>query len=131
MANSKVKVSNHQRNDENIWNNICNDKNAWADNFKGQAFFLDGTSSFRGVLIAYLGSDSFVVKNKRNDDVSRILKLELTTSDTDCLLVNPLSANPTKWSNTLKKFGGKLPTNCLSVFGHFVKLGLQGIKCKY
>ena len=39
MANSKVKVCNHQRNDENIWNNICNDKNAWADSFKGQAFF--------------------------------------------------------------------------------------------
>ena len=31
----------------------------------------------------------------------------------------PLSANPTKWPNTLKQFVGKLPTNCLSVFGHF------------
>ena len=27
----------------------------------------------------------------------------------------------TKWSNTLKKFVGKLPTNCLSVFDHFVR----------
>ena len=34
--------------------------------------------------------------------------------------LNPLSANPTKWSNTLKQFVGKLPTNCLSVFDHFV-----------
>ena len=25
---------------------------------------------------------------------------------------NPLSANPTKWPNTLKQFVGKLPTNC-------------------
>ena len=34
--------------------------------------------------------------------------------------VNPLSANFTKWSNTLKQFVGKFPTNCLSVFDHFV-----------
>ena len=36
---------------------------------------------------------------------------------------NPLNANPTKWPNTLKK----LPTNCLSVFDHFVKLALKGL----
>ena len=30
--------------------------------------------------------------------------------------LNLLSANPTEWSNTLKQFVGKLPTNCLSVF---------------
>ena len=41
---------------------------------------------------------------------------------------NPLSANPTKWSNTLKQFVGNLPTNCLSVFDHFVKLALKGLK---
>ena len=41
---------------------------------------------------------------------------------------NTLSANPTKWSNTLKQFVGKLPTNCLSVFDHFVKLALKGLK---
>ena len=40
---------------------------------------------------------------------------------------NPLSANPTKWSNTLKQFVGNLPTNCLSVFDHFVKLALKGL----
>ena len=34
---------------------------------------------------------------------------------------NPLSANPTKWSNPLKQFVSNLPTNCLSVFDHFVK----------
>ena len=38
----------------------------------------------------------------------------------------PLSANPTKWSNTLKQFVGNLPTNCLSLFNHFVGLGLKG-----
>ena len=40
---------------------------------------------------------------------------------------NPLSTNPTKWPNTLKQFVGKLPTNCLSVFGHFVNLALKGL----
>ena len=39
--------------------------------------------------------------------------------------LNPLSGNPTKWSNTLKQFVGNLPTNCLSVFGHFVGLALK------
>ena len=42
--------------------------------------------------------------------------------------LNSLSVNPTKWLNTLKQFVGKLPTNCLSVFDHFVKLALKGLK---
>ena len=41
--------------------------------------------------------------------------------------LNPLSANPTKWSNTLKQFVGNLPTNLLSVFDRFVKLALQDL----
>ena len=42
--------------------------------------------------------------------------------------VNSLSADLTKWPNTLKQFVGKLPTNCLSVFGHFMGLALKGLK---
>ena len=42
--------------------------------------------------------------------------------------INPLSANPTKWSNTLKRFVGNLLTNCLSVFDHFMQLALKGLK---
>ena len=42
-------------------------------------------------------------------------------------VINPLSANPTKWSDTLKQFVGNLPTNCVSVFDHFVKLELKGL----
>ena len=41
--------------------------------------------------------------------------------------LNPLRANPTKWSNTLNQFVGNLPTNCLSVFDHFAKLALKGL----
>ena len=40
-------------------------------------------------------------------------------------LFNPLSTNPTKWSNTLKQFVGA--TNCLSVFDHFVILVRKGL----
>ena len=43
------------------------------------------------------------------------------------LKINPLRANPTKWSNTLKQFVDNLPTNCLSVFDHFVGLALKGL----
>ena len=41
---------------------------------------------------------------------------------------NPLSANSKIWPNTLKQFVGKLPTNCLSVFGHFDNLALKALK---
>ena len=37
------------------------------------------------------------------------------------------SANFTKWSNKLKQFVGSLPTNCLSMFDHFVRLVLKGL----
>ena len=42
--------------------------------------------------------------------------------------INPLSVNFTKWSNTPKQLVGNLPTNCLSVFDHFVGLALKGLK---
>ena len=44
-----------------------------------------------------------------------------------CIYVNPLSANFTKWSNTLEQFVGKLPANCLSVFVYFVGLAPKGL----
>ena len=72
---------------------ISNDENAWADDFKGQVFFSHGTSNSRGVLIAYLGSKSFVVKNKRNDDAGRILILDASIDGTDYILVNIYNAN--------------------------------------
>ena len=41
---------------------------------------------------------------------------------------NPLSANFTKWPNTLKQFVRNLPPNCLSVFGHFCGIGAKRVK---
>ena len=46
------------------------------------------------------------------------------------IYLNPSSANPTKWPNTLKQFVSKLPTNCLSVFSHFVNLALKELTFK-
>ena len=42
--------------------------------------------------------------------------------------INPLNAKITKWSNTLKQFTSKLPTNFLSVFDHFVGLAFKGLR---
>ena len=42
-------------------------------------------------------------------------------------MFHPLSANPTKWSNTLKQFISNLLMICLSVFDHFVGLALKGL----
>ena len=46
-------------------------------------------------------------------------------------IFNALSANPAKWSNTLKQFVDNLPTNCLSVFVHFMKLAFKGLNVFY
>ena len=39
-------------------------------------------------------------------------------------VINSLSANPTKWSNTLKQFLVNLPTNILSELDHLPLKGL-------
>ena len=57
-----------------------------------------------------------------------LLSLTLRNFILKIIGINPLSANFTKWSNTLKQFIDKLPTNCLSVFDHFVRLTLKGLK---
>ena len=45
-------------------------------------------------------------------------------------IINLLSANLKKLPNTLKQFVDNLPTNCLSVFDHFVKLALKELTLK-
>ena len=44
--------------------------------------------------------------------------------------INPLSANPTKWSNTLKTICRLLPTNCFNMFAYFVGLAVKGLRRK-
>ena len=42
-------------------------------------------------------------------------------------VANPLSVNPTKWSNT-QTIRWQQPTNCLSVFDHFAGLARKGLR---
>ena len=72
---------------------------------------------------------SFIDKTHVLKDIKN-LQANKTTQDSDITtkLINPLSVNPTKWSNTLKQFVGNLPRNCLSVFDHFRNLALKGLK---
>ena len=51
-----------------------------------------------------------------------------TNINNSVFLINPLSPNPTKWSNTLKQFFGNLPTNFFGVFDHLVGLALKGLR---
>ena len=66
-------------------------------------------------------------------NIENVLRISSNLGEFDVLIldfdfeVNPLRANATKWSNTLKQFVGNLPTNCLSVFDHFGKLALKGL----
>ena len=60
---------------------------------KVRSFFSHGTSNSYGVLITYLGSNSFVVKNKRNYDTGRILILDVTIDDIDYILINIYNTN--------------------------------------
>ena len=61
-------------------------------------------------------------------DEENISFLDLKVVSSDGKLMTsakiPLSAKITKWSNTFKQFVGNLPTNCLSVFDHFVGMAL-------
>ena len=43
------------------------------------------------------------------------------------LTINPLRVSFTKWWNRVKQIVSKLPTNCLSMFDHFVRLALKGL----
>ena len=103
----------------------------WANDFfrKGQ-FDVDGGVSAAGKNV--LEKISVVKTYKKNSEVGNSLKplqkwvlSRMSKSCFHLLSLNPLSANPTKWSNTLKQFVGNLPTNYLSVFDHFVGLALK------
>ena len=69
-----------------------------------------------------------MVKKTNYREVSLKMIYIIRLHDADCEPIIPLSANPTKWSNTLRQLFGNLPTNCLSVFDHFVKLVLKGLR---
>ena len=68
-------------------------------------------------------SSSFSQNKDNNSTIESFTKaMQLETYRGNPCNINPLSANPMKWPNTLKQFVGNLPMNCFSVFGHFVNL---------
>ena len=75
-------------------------------------------------VVKYLEEASEILFKWFNDNLMKVNadKCRLLVSKNNTVRIigssNPLSANPTKWSNTLKQFVGKLSTNCLSVFDH-------------
>ena len=70
----------------------------------------------------------YLILSKESDAEIRVGKSLIKNTYCEKFLgVNPLTANPAKWPNTLKQFGN-LPTNCLSVFGHFAGLAVKGLK---
>ena len=59
-----------------------------------------------------------------NDD-AKFLTQHFLRLECEYSVINLLSTNPTRWSNTLKQFVGNFPTNCLILFDHFVRLALR------
>ena len=78
--------------------------------------------------------------NNTNNDINRSSNMYLGPYQTSMVHIyensqtikvnslNSLSANFTKGSNTVTHFVGNLPTNCLSVFVHFVGLVLKELR---
>ena len=105
----------------------------WANEFfRKSQFDVDGGVSAAGKNVRE--KISVVKIYKKNSEIGNSLKplqkwvlSRMSKSCFHLLSLNPLSANPTKWSNTLKQFVGNLPTNCLSVFDHFVGLALKDL----
>ena len=78
--------------------------------------------------VVYIDSDSSFEELLRLESSTILHQLNIQKLMTEIITVNPLSAKLIKWPNTLKQFIDNLPTNCLSVFGHFVGLTLKGLK---
>ena len=69
------------------------DKQKWRDNFSSNTFFSHGKTNSCGVLISYIGTQNFVVKNQKTDNDGRILILHVTFNDADFVLINLYNAN--------------------------------------
>ena len=79
------------------------------------------------ILISFFISLSVPILREWNVFSSISSEYLLSNDAVNLVFINPLSANFTKWSNTLKQFVSNLTTNCLSVFDHFVGLTLKGL----
>ena len=69
------------------------DKKKWSNEFKGKLFFSPGQSNSCGVTVGFIGNTCFEVSNKKQEDSSRILILDVKVGDNDFLLINLYNAN--------------------------------------
>ena len=76
----------------------------------------------------FIHCTNFSIFNTKKSLLQQHIEEENTSTYKHLQTITPSSANPTKWSNTLKQFVGNLPTNCLSVFHYFVKLVVKELK---
>ena len=65
----------------------------WNDKFKGQLYFSHVKTNSCCVLTGFYGNINVVIKKQLNDKNGRILILEVTTDDTEYLLINILQNN--------------------------------------
>ena len=66
------------------------------EDFKGPVFFSHGKSNSCGVLIAYFGTGTFIVKKQQTDKEDRFLILDVSVNDSEYILTNLYNANTEK-----------------------------------
>ena len=77
-----------------------NDEIKWKDDFKGEVFYSHGKSNSRGVLICFIVSKIFFIRNKLSDNDGRILILDVDIDDENFFLINLY--NPSTEAEQLK-----------------------------
>ena len=70
-----------------------NDEIKWKDDFKGEVFYSHGKSNSCGVLICFIGSKIFFIRNKLSDNGGRILILDAGIDDKNFILINLYNLN--------------------------------------
>ena len=69
-------------------------KQKQKEDFKGPVFFFsNGKSNSCGVLIAYFGTGTFIVKKQQTDKERCILILNVSINDSEYILINLYNAN--------------------------------------
>ena len=65
----------------------------WKKDFKGPVFFLSRKSNSCGVLIVYFGTGTFTIKKQQTDKEGHILILDVSSNDSEYILINLYNAN--------------------------------------
>ena len=65
-----------------------NDEIKWKDDFKGEVFYSHGKSNSCGVLICFIDSKKFFIRNKLSYNDGRILILNVDTDGKKIILIN-------------------------------------------